>query len=209
MSPAASSDPLLVVEVGALNLAEAGYVRAARAANTLRGYRSDWAEWCAWSKSEGYPELPATAEGISRYLTFLAGCGAKVGTMSRRLSGIRFAHRMRDLPDPTAAARVIAVWEGIRRTHGAPAEQAASLMPPELWDVIDRCPNHQDLEVGQAATRAGPGRSPGPGPAPRRLRRRPPPLRADRPHRRPGRRAHQRPRPRHWPLQDQPDRRTC
>ena len=31
--------------------------------------------------------------------------------MSRRLSGIRFAHRMHDLPDPTAAARVIAVWE--------------------------------------------------------------------------------------------------
>ncbi len=37
MSSAASSDPLEVVEVGALNEAEAGYVRAARAANTLRG----------------------------------------------------------------------------------------------------------------------------------------------------------------------------
>lgn len=140
LPPAASSDPLQVVEVAALSADEAAYVRAARAANTLRGYRSDWAEWCAWSRSQGYPDLPATAEGISRYLTFLAGCGAKVGTMSRRLSGIRFAHRMRDLPDPTAAARVIAVWEGIRRTHGAPPDQASPLMPPELWDVIDRCP---------------------------------------------------------------------
>ncbi len=60
--------------------------------------------------------------------------------MSRRLSGICFAHRMRNLPDPTAAARVIAVWEGIRRTHGAPAEQSAPVMRPELWDVVDRCP---------------------------------------------------------------------
>ncbi len=127
VSPAASSDPLEVVEVGALNEAEAGYVRAARAANTLRGYRSDWAEWCAWSKSEGYPELPATAEGISRYLSFLAGCGAKVGTMSRRLSGIRFAHKMRDLPDPTATARVIAVWEGIRRTPDTSASRPGRL----------------------------------------------------------------------------------
>ena len=42
VSPAASSDQLEVVEVGALNEAEAGYARAARAANTLRGYRSDW-----------------------------------------------------------------------------------------------------------------------------------------------------------------------
>jgi hypothetical protein len=45
--------------------------------------------------------------------------------MSRRLSSIRFAHQLRDLPDPTTGARVVAVWEGIRRTHGAPPDQAA------------------------------------------------------------------------------------
>jgi integrase len=60
--------------------------------------------------------------------------------MSRRLSAIRFAHRLRDLPDPTEAARVVAVWEGIRRLHGAPPEQAAPLMPPELFAVLDACP---------------------------------------------------------------------
>ena len=47
---------------------------------------------------------------------------------------------MRGLPDPTRAARVVAVWEGIRRTHGAPADQAAPLMPPELLDVLEACP---------------------------------------------------------------------
>jgi len=140
VTPAVSSDPLQVLDVGALSSDEAAYVAAARAANTLRGYRSDWAEWCAWARANGHADMPAAAEGISRYLAFLAGHGVKVGTMSRRLSGIRFAHRMRDLPDPTDSARVIAVWEGIRRTHGAPAEQAAPLMPPELWDVLDRCP---------------------------------------------------------------------
>lgn len=50
--------------------------------------------------------------------------------MSRRLSAIKFAHQLRDLPDPTRNARVVAVWEGFRRTHGAPPEQAAPLMPP-------------------------------------------------------------------------------
>lgn len=108
---------------------------------TLRGATAPTgAEWQTWAADNGYADMPAAPEGISRYLTFLAGHGAKVGTMSRRLSGIRFAHRMRDLPDPTASARVIAVWEGIRRTHGAPPEQASPLMPPELWDVLDRCP---------------------------------------------------------------------
>jgi hypothetical protein len=31
------------------------------------------------------------------------------------------------------------VWEGIRRTHGAPPDQAAPLMPPELLDVLEAC----------------------------------------------------------------------
>lgn len=55
-------------------------------------------------------------------------------------SAIRFASRLRDLPDPTEAARVVAVWQGIRWLHGAPPEQAAPLMPPELFAVLDACP---------------------------------------------------------------------
>jgi integrase len=72
--------------------------------------------------------------------------------MSRRLSAIKFAHALRNLPDPTAHARVIAVWEGIRRTHGAPPEQAAPLMPPELNTVLAACPTIRHWKT--------PGRSP-------------------------------------------------
>ncbi len=111
---------------------EAAYVRAARAANTVRGYRSDWNEFTTWCDQHHHAALPAAATAVAGYLTFLAGHGAKVGTMSRRLSAIRFAHQMHNRPDPTTGARVVAVWEGIRRTHGAPPEQAAPLMPPEL-----------------------------------------------------------------------------
>jgi len=138
-----SSDPLAVVDEELLSHEEAGYVQAARAANTLRGYRSDWADWCDWCATHRTTPLPATPAGISRYLTFLAGHDAKVGTMSRRLSAIRFAHAMRGLADPTDHARVLAVWEGIRRTHGAPPDQSAPLMPPELFDVVDACPNQK------------------------------------------------------------------
>jgi hypothetical protein len=79
---------------------EAEYVEAARAANTLRGYRSDWREFTTWCAAQGLAPLPAAA-------------------ISGRLSGIKFAHQLRDLPDPTGNARVLAVWEGTRRTHGA------------------------------------------------------------------------------------------
>jgi hypothetical protein len=75
-------------------------VAAARAANTLKGYRSDWAEWCSWCTREASTRWPARRRR-SPYLVFLAGAGAKVGTMARRLSALRFAFRMRgSRPDP-------------------------------------------------------------------------------------------------------------
>lgn len=62
--PTASSDPLTVLDDVPLSEDEERYAGAARAANTLRGYRSDWKEWCAWSKTEGLPALPASPAGI-------------------------------------------------------------------------------------------------------------------------------------------------
>lgn len=123
-----------------LSEAEAHYVAVARSANTLRGYRSDWAEFTTWCGLHGHPPMPAPPAAVAGYLIDMAGWGAKVGTMSRRLSAIRFAHSMRNLPDPTEHARVVAVWEGIRREHSAPPEQATPLMPPDLQAVLDACP---------------------------------------------------------------------
>ena len=94
---------------------EAEYVEAARAANTLRTYRSDWRESAAWCTQHDVEPMPAAPATVSGYLSDLAPYGAKVGTMSRRLSAIKFTHQLRNLPDPTRNARVVAVWEGIPR----------------------------------------------------------------------------------------------
>lgn len=150
------TDPVALLDDVPLTSAEADYVEAARAANTLRGYRSDWAEfttWCAGhTNSSNLSSLPAAPAAVTGYLADLARAGAKVGTMSRRLSAIRFVHQLHNHPDPTGNARVVAVWEGIRRTHGAPPEQAVPLMPPELFDVLDACPTTKTWRTrGRAA----------------------------------------------------------
>ena len=134
------ADPLALPDDVPLSEGESGYVAAARAANTLRAYRSDWAEWCTWCSTRGIDPLVGDPAAVSQYLVGLAQAGASVRTMSRRLSALRFAFRSRDMADPTTAARVTRVWEGIRRTHGAPPDQAAPLMPPELLDVLAACP---------------------------------------------------------------------
>ena len=128
----------------ALGHVEAAYVAASRADATVRGYRSDWNEWTQWCRAHEYTPLPAAPAAIAKYLSFLAGHGAKVGTMSRRRSAIRFAHAAANLPSPLDDATVTAVWEGIRRVHGAPPDRSAPLMPPLLWRCIDATPTRTD-----------------------------------------------------------------
>ena len=152
--------------------------------------------------------LPAAASTITGHLSDLAKAGAKVGTMSRRLSAIKFVHQLQDLPDPTANARVIAVWEGIRRTHGAPPDQSAPLMPPELFDVLAACPTVKTWKTK--------GRAPEPDLAGCRdkallliwVRRRTTPQRTGSTTGRRHQRPRQRPGPEPPPVQNQSDRRT-
>lgn len=131
--------------LGELTEAEARYVQAARAPNTRRGYRSDWADFTAWCAGQGTEPLPAAPETVTGYVLALVGSGRKVSTVSRHLSSISSAHRLAGLPSPTDHPRVRTVWEGVRRVHQEAAGKAPPLMPPVLWDVIDRLP---DTAVG-------------------------------------------------------------
>jgi len=129
-----AQDALALLDGVPLTPSEAGYVEAARAANTLRGYRSDWREFTAWcAEHGGVDPLPAAPPTVTGYLAALAERGAKVGTMSRRLSAIKFAHQLRDLPDPPELFDVLAACPSTRtwRTRGRESE-------PDLAGARDR-----------------------------------------------------------------------
>jgi integrase len=99
----------------------------AKAANTLKAYRIDWAdfsEWCALHRLESLPAEPRT---VALYLSDLASTH-KVSTLYRRLSGISQAHQAAGFPTPTTDAQVRLVFQGIRRTLGsAPAQKNAAI----------------------------------------------------------------------------------
>ena len=129
-----------------LDESEARYVAASRAPSTLRGYRHDWIEWCDWSANRGHAPLPARPDVLAAWSAAIADAGAKAGTIRRKLSAVRYAHKVAGLDDPTATARVSMVWDGIRRSIAredsarSRVDQAPPLMPPMLWDVVDACP---------------------------------------------------------------------
>ena len=122
------------------------YLRAARAPNTLKAYRSDWSEFTAWCALRGVEPLPASPETLARYLVELAEV-AKVSTIGRRISSVAQAHRAAGMAAPSDDPQLRAVWAGIRRTHGAAVDRAAPLTVGLLRQTIDALP------LGLAGTR--------------------------------------------------------
>src|SRR5664280_226979 len=118
---AAVTDPLELEADAPLTEDEAGYVEAARAANTLRGYRSDWAEftgWCAARAASTYPASSsvsgASASSSSgsvtgrstRYWRSLVG-SVMIGRIggARRDSGDHPVYRRRQLHPSSASGK--------------------------------------------------------------------------------------------------------
>jgi hypothetical protein len=101
------------------------YVRASKAASTLRGYQSDWRDFCAWCESRGgLRPLPATADAVAAFIAECAG-NLKPGSIQRRLNAIAEAHKAAGLDSPTHHALVRNTMKGIRRTKGtAPVQKA-------------------------------------------------------------------------------------
>src|SRR5215469_5980122 len=44
------------------------YARRSKAANTIRGYRSDWRDFTVWCEGHGVCALPASPETVAAYL---------------------------------------------------------------------------------------------------------------------------------------------
>jgi hypothetical protein len=103
------------------------FIRASKAENTLRGYQSDWHDFCGWCEGHSVCPLTAMPETVAAYI---AECASrlKVGSIQRRLNAIAEAHKAIGLESPTHAALVANTMKGIRRTKGtAPAQKAPAL----------------------------------------------------------------------------------
>jgi len=103
------------------------FARQSKAENTLRGYRTDWRDFCGWCETHAVCCLPSSPETVAAYIAECAG-RLKVGSIQRRLNAIAEAHKATGLESPTTAGIVRNTLKGIRRTIGtAPAQKAAAL----------------------------------------------------------------------------------
>jgi integrase len=113
------------------------YAGAARAPATLRSYQATWRAFTAWCQQHQRCPLPASAETAALFLSDLAG-RYRPSTLSRMLSGIAFAHRLRGHAfDAPGCSDVLS---GIRRTHGTAPRQVSALTLDLLVQIDDALP---------------------------------------------------------------------
>ena len=118
------------------------FARAEKADATLRAYRSDAVLFDVWCRENGASaSIPASAETVAAFLSAEAARGIKAATIGRRVASIRYAHRLLDLPDPTASETVRRVVRGIRRSMGAVQKQKAPVTAEILTVMLSRIPD--------------------------------------------------------------------
>jgi site-specific recombinase XerD len=112
------------------------FIQASKAESTLRGYRADWQEFCAWCKGQHVGPLPASPEAVAAYI---ADCASrlKVGSIQRRLNAIAEAHKAMGIESPTRHAMVTNTMKGIRRTRGMAPAQKAPVLTGDIRTMVD------------------------------------------------------------------------
>src|SRR5580704_5657645 len=111
------------------------FARQSKAENTLRGYRTDWRDFCAWCESHGLSPLPAAPETVAAYIAQCAG-RLKVGTIQRRLNAITEAHKATGLDSPTSDGMVRNTLKGIRRALGTAAVPKAPTLAEDIRAMV-------------------------------------------------------------------------
>jgi len=111
------------------------FIRASKAENTLRGYRSDWRDFIGWCEGHHVCPLPASPETVAAYIAECAG-RLKVGTIQRRLNAIAEAHKAMGQPSPSTSGMVRNTLKGIRRSLGTALAQKAPALTDDIRAMV-------------------------------------------------------------------------
>jgi site-specific recombinase XerD len=112
------------------------FIRASKAENTLRGYQSDWRDFCAWCEAHSLCALPASPDTVATYIAEAAG-RLRASSLQRRLSAIAEAHKAVGVESPTHNPIVANTLKGIRRTLGTAATQKAPTLTDDIRAMVE------------------------------------------------------------------------
>jgi len=133
--------PIRGVNLG-LDAATQRFLARSKAANTVRAYKSDLADFAHWCRQRKVTGPPVPAKTVANYLSCLANAGAKASTIRRRLAAIKFLHKVHDYQSPTETDLVKAIWAGITRTIGTAPSKKKAAVTEIIRKMLDFLPDN-------------------------------------------------------------------
>jgi integrase len=114
------------------------FIRAAKAENSRRAYRSDWRHFEAWCRAQGLVSLPASPETVTLYITALAA-DHKPASIQRKLTSLTKAHQAAGFPSPASLDHAVVgeTMKGIRRSLGTAQPGKEPLLTTDIREMLD------------------------------------------------------------------------
>ena len=108
------------------------------AKNTIRAYRSDFAQYQNWCLQNNLDPIPATAETMANYVDYLSETN-KSATIRRRINSLGTILKLSKNIDPTKDPEVILALKRMHRKIGRAQEQATPLTKTLLKQLLNNC----------------------------------------------------------------------
>jgi len=108
------------------------------AKNTIRAYRSDFAQYQNWCLQNNLEPIPATADTIAMYVDYLSE-NNKSATIRRRINSLGTVLKLSKNHDPTKDPEVILALKRMHRKIGRAQEQATPLTKTLLKQLLNNC----------------------------------------------------------------------
>ena len=116
--------------------------RKSKSENTLRAYRSDWADFTAWCAEHVVRPLPASPGTVADYLAAMANSTKyKYATIARRMASISKAHQAAGHASPTQTPFVRDTLQGIGRTLTTSKARAVPLRIRDIRRIVYALPH--------------------------------------------------------------------
>jgi len=110
------------------------------AKNTIRAYRSDFAQYRNWCLQNKLDPIPATAETMAMYVDYLSE-NNKSATIRRRINSLGTVLKLSKNHDPTKQPEVILALKRMHRKIGRAQDQATPLTKSLLNQLLNKCDN--------------------------------------------------------------------
>ena len=110
------------------------------AKNTIRAYRSDFAQYQNWCLQNNLDPIPANAETMANYVDYLSQTN-KSATIRRRINSLGTVLKLSKNHDPTKQPEVILALKRMHRKIGRAQDQATPLTKSILNQLLNNCDN--------------------------------------------------------------------